>query len=416
MKNSQLFEKKRSKSFTAYQDGCEIIPGGVNSPVRAFLGLDLPPLVISKGKGALIWDIDDHVYIDYCCGWGSLILGHSHPVIVQAVIEQLQKGSSFGMTTLVEYELAKKISSHIPSIQKIRFVSSGTEATMSAIRLARGYSGKDKIVKFEGHYHGHSDGLLNCKGIPHGYSQYTLSLPFNETEVCRRLLRNQDGVAAVIIEPVAGNMGVVPGEAKFMQMLREETEKSGIILIFDEVITGFRLGLSGAQGFYGIVPDLTCLGKIVGGGFPCAAFGGKKEIMDALAPLGEVYQAGTLSGNPVAMRAGLKQIEQLEHPLFYQNLEEKSNLVVASLRKMIHDKKINGCVNQIGSMFSAFFGHDNVSKKELLDEKMYKNLFTHLFESGIFFPPSPYETAFLSAHHSHEQIEQTCKAVLSFNP
>jgi glutamate-1-semialdehyde 2,1-aminomutase len=415
---------ERLKSREIFQASCAVIPGGVNSPTRAFPGLDMTPLIAARGQGAVVWDADGHSYIDYCCSWGALILGHCHPAVVEAATDQMRQGAGFGMATPVELAIAQKICKHLPSIDKLRFVSSGTEATMSAIRLARGYTGKDKIIKFEGHYHGHSDGLLvragsavvqinleaSSKGVPSDFVRHTVCLPFNNLEITREFIRSRDDIAAVILEPVAGNMGLVPADPDFLAMLREETEKKGIVLIFDEVISGFRVGLQGAQGLYKITPDLTCLGKIIGAGFPAAAFGGKAAIMDHLAPLGEVYQAGTLSGHPVAMRAGLAALEQLEQPGFYERLEEKTMVLADALRQMMRDKKISGCVNQLGSMFTPFFGPAQMRQKTTLDQELYCKFFKQLFQRGIYMAPSPYEANFISSAHTDEQLEMTRQA------
>lgn len=419
----------RINSREIFKESCQLIPGGVNSPTRAFPGLDMTPLIAARGQGAVVWDADGHSYIDYCCSWGALILGHSHPAVVAAATDQMQMGAGFGMATPVELLIAQKICRHLPSIDKIRFVSSGTEATMTAIRLARGFTGRDKIVKFEGHYHGHSDGLLvragsavvqinseaSSKGVPADFVRHTVCLPFNDLKVARDFIRSHDDIAGVILEPVAGNMGLVPADPDFLAMLREETEKKGIVLIFDEVISGFRIGLQGAQGLYQITPDLTCLGKIIGAGFPAAAFGGKAAIMNHLAPLGEVYQAGTLSGHPVAMRAGLAALEQLEQPGFYEKLEEKTTSLVEALRQMMHDNKITGCVNQLGSMFTPFFGASKVRKKTILDQPLYCKFFKQLFQQGIYMAPSPYEANFVSSAHTEEQLEKTRKACLALS-
>ncbi len=418
----------RTASREIFQDSCRVIPGGVNSPTRAFPGLDMTPLIAARGQGAVVWDADNHCYIDYCCSWGALILGHCHPAVVQAATDQMQMGAGFGMATSVELLIAQKIRSHLPSIEKIRFVSSGTEATMSAIRVARGYTGKDKIVKFEGHYHGHSDGLLvragsaaiqinpeaSSKGVPSDFVRHTVCLSFNDLKTVRDYLRSHDDIAGVIIEPIAGNMGLVPSDPDFLQMLREETEKKGIVLIFDEVISGFRVGLQGAQGLYQITPDLTCLGKIIGAGFPAAAFGGKAAIMDQLAPIGQVYQAGTLSGHPVVMRAGLAGLEELAKPGFYEKLEKKTLPLVESIRQMMHDNKIIGCVNHLGSMFTPFFGAAEVHHKITLDQPLYCKFFKYFFQQGIYIAPSPYEANFVSSAHTDEQIERTCQACLAF--
>lgn len=416
---------KREMSAAIFQASKEKFPGGVNSPVRAFPGLEMTPLIAAKGEGAYVWDADGHRYLDYCGSWGALIVGHAHPKVVKAAIEQLKQGSSFGMATPYEHKLAASICRHLPSIEKIRFVSSGTEATMSALRLARGATGKSTIIKFIGHYHGHSDGLLaqagsgvvqlnpeaSSKGVPSDFVRHTLCLPFNDLETCRDVLRNRDDIAAVILEPIAANMGLVASERDFMEMLREETARKGIVLIFDEVITGFRVGLKGAQGLYGIKPDLTCLGKIIGGGFPAAAFGGKADLMDHLAPLGEVYQAGTLSGNPVAMCAAIATLELLEKPGFYERLEAMTTQVAQALQKMIADNSLTGCVAQVGSMFTPFFGVSSIRRFSKLDQSLYSQLFKALFSKNIYFVPSPYEANFISSAHTSEDIAQTVETV-----
>ncbi len=420
-----MTKAKRSKSSAIYRSACAVIPGGVNSPVRSFPDLEMTPLIVALGQGSSIWDVDGQHFRDYCGSWGASILGHAHPRIVKAAQDQMQKGSTFGIATEVEEKFAKKIIEHVPSIEKVRFVSSGTEATMSALRLARGFTGRNGVVKFDGHYHGHVDALLiragsgvsylnteaSSKGIPQGVIQHTLSLPFNDCEALQSL---PEDIAAVIVEPIAGNMGVVPATAEFLRALRRETEKRGIVLIFDEVISGFRVGLSGAQGLYGIQPDLTCLGKIIGGGFPAAAFGGRREIMDHLAPLGEVYQAGTLSGNPVAMSAGLETVCALESPGFYQELTEKTEFFLDPLRKALEGQ---GCIQSCGSLFTLFFGPQKVSNREdlaQLDKARFKKFFHHLFERGIYIPPSPYEAWFISSAHSYEDLEQTQTIILDF--
>jgi glutamate-1-semialdehyde 2,1-aminomutase len=415
----------RTKSREIFEASCQVIPGGVNSPVRAFTGLNMTPMVAVAGEGAIVRDADGHAYIDYCGSWGALILGHAHPAVVKAAEAQIRLGSTFGMATPFEWELAQKIRHHLPSMEKIRFVSSGTEATMSAIRLARGFTGKSTVVKFEGHYHGHSDGLLvkagsgvlhinkeaSSKGVPTDYVRHTVCLPFNDIQTCRDFLRHTDTVAAVILEPIAGNMGLVVADSDFLHMLREETAKKGIVLIFDEVITGFRVGLQGAQGYFGIAPDLTCLGKIIGGGFPAAAFGGSSAIMDHLAPLGEVYQAGTLSGNPVAMRAGLATLEELEKPGFYEALEQKTQILAEGIRRWMKERRVAGCVAQQGSMFTVFFGPAEVRSKVVLDEERYRQFFSHLFQRWIYLAPAAFETNFVSSAHTQEQIEGTLRII-----
>ncbi|MBS0616446.1 MAG: glutamate-1-semialdehyde 2,1-aminomutase [Verrucomicrobia bacterium] len=398
----------RKLSDKIYSDSCACIPGGVNSPVRSFPGLQMTPIIAERGAGDIVFDVDGKSYIDFCCSWGALILGHAHPSIVSAACAQVARGSSFGMATPYELELAKKIQQHLPSIEKIRFVSSGTEACMSAVRLARGFTGKKKVIKFNGNFHGHSDGFLIRAGsgvheLPNASSsgvlpelvQHTISLPYNDIELARACLQSYDDIAAVILEPIVGNMGVIIPSREFISMLREETGEKNIVLIFDEVITGFRVGLHGAQGYFGVTPDLTCLAKIIGGGFPAAAFGGRREIMDHLAPLGSVYQGGTLSGNPVAMVAGLAALKEVEKPGFYEELERKTTEFLKPLRPLCN-------VQQIGSMFTLFVPE-------------YKTLFRKLFDQGIYFPPLQQEACFISSAHTEEHLKQAqevCKEIL----
>lgn len=428
--NDPYLGKARPQTETLYRDSCAIMPGGVSSPVRAFTGMGLTPLIVREGKGDMIFDVDGHPYIDFCQSWGSLILGHANEAIIARAKEQLHRGSSFGIATPYEKELAEIIIRHLPSIEKIRFVSSGTEATMSAIRLSRAYAGKSTIVKFNGHFHGHSDSLLiqagsgvthlpqaSSKGIPEELVKLTVSLPFNEIEGCRHFLRSRDDIASVLIEPIAGNMGVVPAKPEFLKMLREETAKKGILLIFDEVITGFRVGLNGAQGLYGIIPDLTCLGKVIGGGFPVAAFGGKREIMEMIAPLGAVYQAGTLSGNPLAMCAGEETLKIIEKPGFYQTLEQRTENFLKPIRHAIASKQLPMTIQSVGSMFTIFFGVTKVESKEDLasmDEVRFKHFFRYLFERGIYLSPSAYEANFLSAAHAPEHLEKAQRDILEY--
>ena len=420
-------------SETIFSNACKVIPGGVNSPVRSFKSVGLKPMIVESGYGDMIRDVDGNEFIDYCCSWGPLILGHAHPAVVRAAQEQIAKGSSFGIATEVEEKLATKIVGLIPSIEKIRFVSSGTEATMTALRIARGFTGRSKIVKFAGHYHGHHDSLLvqagsgvsglnaeaTSLGVNPGVIADTISLPFNEPEAVRSLLRSEMGqsIAAVILEPIAGNMGVVLPEAGFLELLREETEKCGALLIFDEVITGFRVGLQGAQGLYGIDPDLTCFGKVIGGGFPVAAVGGKAEIMDVLAPLGQVYQAGTLSGNPVAMRAGLETLNQVEKNNFYLLLEEKAKRLLDPIQEALQKASQPACLQRCGSMFTLFFGVKEVrSKKDLknLDEARFRQFFKYLFDKGIYIPPASQEAWFISSAHTNEHLDFTASTICAF--
>lgn len=423
--------KERNRSAAIYTDLCDVFPAGVNSPVRAFKEIGILPIVASTGKGDLFWDADDNAYIDFCCSWGSLILGHSPDAVMEKAIHQMSQGTSFGITTPYEERLARKIRNHYPSMEKIRFVSSGTEASMSAIRLARGFTGRSTILKFDGNYHGHIDSLLvragsgatlldqkpSSLGIPEDFIKYTVSLPYNDTAACREFLRSASDLAAVIIEPVAGNMGVVSATQEFLEMLREETEKIGALLIFDEVITGFRVGLNGVQGEYNISPDLTCLAKIIGGGFPAAAFGGSKEIMDFLAPSGSVYQAGTLSGNPIAMIAGYHTLEEIEKEGFYEDLEEKTNFILQPIREHIQKNNLKISINQRRSMFTIFFGIENPTcQNEVFqaDAKLFQKFFLYLLEKGIYFSPSMYEANFVCKAHTVEHLVKTRDAILDF--
>jgi len=421
---------QRFKSDQIYQAACRIMPGGVNSPVRAFRGFEMTPLVVASGKGDTLTDVDGKQYVDFCMSWGALLLGHAHPGVVEAASNQIKQGSSFGIATEIEPLLAAEVIRHFPTIDKIRFVSSGTEATMTALRLARGFTGKSLIVKFNGHYHGHADSLLiqagsgvthlpqaSSQGIPEDLIRHTVSLPFNDLELCRDFLRQTDQIAAVILEPIAGNMGVVPASREFMEMLREETAKKGSLLIFDEVITGFRIGLHGAQGHYGVRPDLTCLGKIIGGGFPAAAFGGRRDVMDQLAPLGSVYQAGTLSGNPVAMAAGLKALQELKKPGFYDAIQRKTDRLTKPIQEKIQKMGLPLCLQQEGSMFTLFFGVRKVERREdlkAMDEALFRQFFKYLFENGVYLAPSAYEASFVSSVHTEENLDRTCVLILQF--
>lgn len=415
---------------TLSEEALSVLPGGVNSPVRALRGLGVSPLFVKSGKGSRIVDVEGREFIDFCCGWGSLLLGHAHPAVVEAVQRQVALGSSFGITTEWEVLLAKEIARRMPSLEKLRFVSSGTEATMTALRLARGFTGKNRIVKFAGHYHGHVDSLLvqagsgalslnaeaTSLGVSPAVAQETTVLPFNRKEALLSFFQTDPRakeVAAVIVEPVAGNMGVVPPEPGFLAALREETKKAGALLLFDEVITGFRVGPQGAQGLYGIEPDLTCLGKIIGAGFPAAAVGGKEEIMGMLAPLGGVYQAGTLSGNPIAMRAGLVALGEIDSSL-YASLEERASFFCGRIQEKIQKSGILACVQRVGSMFTIFFGREKVSEKQPLDEPAFAALFRHCLAAGVYLSPSAYEANFLSSAHTDEDLEKSLNAILSF--
>lgn len=428
--NETMMTLEREKSKSLYEQATQLFPGGVNSPVRVFSNLEMTPLVVESARGDLLFDADGNQYIDFCLSFGALILGHAHPTVTKALMEQIERGSSYCTLTEYEIKLALKIVRHFPSMEKIRFVSSGTEATMTAIRLARGYTGKKKIVKFNGNYHGHSDQLLvqagsgvtllpqaTSKGVPQEVIEHTISLPYNDSAALKKLFQEQRDIAAVILEPICGNSGVILSTQEFMETVREETRKQGAVLIMDEIITGFRVGLNGAQALYGIEPDMTCLGKIIGGGFPVAAFGGKKEIMNLLAPLGAVYQAGTLSGNPVAMVAGEAVLSEIEQKGFYEQLQSKADLLTLPIQQMIQQRELPVCLQKAGSMFSLFFGCHQVSCKEdlvALDQRAFKDFFHYLFERGVYIPPSHYEAWFMSSSHTDAHLEQVKEHILDF--
>lgn len=416
----------RPLSKKCYEKLCEVIPGGVNSPVRAFFDLDIAPLVVESGSGSTICDLDGFSYIDFCNSWGALIHGHSHPQVMEAAIERLKLGSSFGATTAIEEKLARKITKLVPSCQKVRMVSSGTEATMTACRLARGFTNRSLIIKFAGCYHGHTDYFLlqagsgvtslpesTSRGIPQELLASTLCLPFNDCEAFSKLLDDphvQDNLACVIVEPIAANMGLVPATDAFLQLLRQRTKECGALLIFDEVISGFRVALGGAQELYGIVPDLSCFGKIMGGGYPAAAFGGRSEIMDHLAPLGAVYQAGTLSGNPVAMQAGLEALELCEAPGFYELLAKKARIITDPVEQLIREKEMPFSINSVGSLFTLFCTKEKVMDQQdakSQDVALFKKLFYHMFDNGVYMPPSCYEAWFVSMAHQEAELENS---------
>jgi glutamate-1-semialdehyde 2,1-aminomutase len=393
----------RTLSEEIYQKSCTIIPGGVNSPVRSFKRLGMSPMIVASGSGDMIKDVDGNEYIDFCGSWGSLILGHAHPTIVNAVCEQAHLGTSFGIATELERQLAEKIVSHVPGVEKIRFVSTGTEATMTAVRIARGYTERNKIVRFFGHYHGHSDSLLaeRSKGITPGTTMDTITLPFNDFAALKAFFASDEAkqVAALILEPIAINMGVVVPAEGFLKLIREETKRVGALLIFDEVVTGFRLGLGGAQEYFDIDPDLTTFGKIIGGGFPVAAVGGKAKIMDMLAPMGPVYQAGTLSGNPVAMRAGLETLKIIENDGFYEMLAEKTERFLAPIRKTGFP------LSEAESMFNL-----------VLEPDPFAEMFRYLFERGVYISPFSFafEAWFMSAVHTDEHIDYASKTICEY--
>ncbi len=411
-------------SISLYDKACQLIPGGVNSPVRAFKSVGLKPHFIKSGKGSRITDEDGNQFIDYVCSWGPLILGHCHPEVLEALEKTMKDGTSFGAPTRREIEMAEVICSMTPSIEMVRLVSSGTEATMSAIRLARGFTGRDLILKFSGCYHGHSDGLLaragsgaatfsipDSLGVPSAVVEQTLVAPYNDLDATRKMFALNSGkIAALIVEPVAGNMGVVPPVKGFLEGLRNLCDENGTILIFDEVMTGFRVSKGGAQELYGIRPDLTCLGKVIGGGLPVAAFGGARKIMEALAPVGGVYQAGTLSGNPLAVAAGLATLKILLRDDPYNRLEASSAALENGLRKLFESRKLAATINRVGSMMSVFFHPGPVENYEqalAADKPKFNLFFERMLDSGVYLAPSAFEAWFVSSAHSNEDIEQT---------
>ncbi len=424
----------RPKSIAFHEAICQVIPGGVNSPVRAFGSVGVPPIIFAAGAGDTLIDIDGNRYIDLCCAWGSLLHGHAHPTVLRAVFARAQLGTSFGATCPAEKALAEAIVQRVPSVDKVRFVNSGTEATMSVARLARGYAGRPFIVKFVGHYHGHADFFLvragsgvtqitptsTSAGIPSSILEHTISLPFNDSEAVRALFADEglaERIAAVIVEPIAGNMGVVPPADGFLQLLRAETQRVGALLIFDEVITGFRVGTQGAQGLYGVTPDLSCFSKIMGGGFPVGAFGGRAEIMDLLAPLGPVYQAGTLSGNPVAMEAGLQALLLADGPDFYQRLEARTRALIEPAIDLIERRNLNASIQCVGSLFTPFFGRRSVMNGEeakACDTETYARFFAFMLERGVYLPPAPFEACFISSVHTDEHLNQVGEAMFDF--
>ncbi len=420
---------KSQISEELYKKAVQFMPGGVNSPVRAFGSVGRTPVFIEKAKGSKIYDVDGNEYIDYVCSWGPAILGHAHEEVIEEVIKAVKDGLTFGAPTKKEVILTELISSIMPSMEMVRLVSSGTEAVMSAIRTARGYTKKDMIIKFRGCYHGHSDGLLvkagsaaltqavpDSAGVPKSYTENTLIADYNDKTSVQQLFDQYKGkIAAIIVEPVAANMGVVLPEAGFLPFLRNITLKNDALLIFDEVITGFRLGIGGAQEYYNIKPDLTTLGKIVGGGMPIGAYGGRRDIMQMVSPLGPVYQAGTLSGNPIATAAGIKTLEILkENPGFYTEMEAKAKMLADAFKDRAKLKNENIQVNQIGSLLSAFFTDKEVNDYNSAvssDTKQYADYFGKMLEQGIYIAPSQFEAMFVSAAHSKEEIEKTCRII-----
>lgn len=416
-----------SRSRELYQRATKKIPGGVNSPVRAWKSVGGVPKFIARGKGSYVFDSDGKKYIDFVGSWGPLILGHADPHVLRAIHETAKHGTTFGAPVESEVALAELVSTLVPSIEKLRLVSSGTEATMSALRLARAFTRRTKIVKFDGCYHGHSDGLLvnagsgvatlgipGTPGIPAAYAKETLVGAYNDRKSIMRLFaRYGRKIAAVIVEPVCGNMGVINPLPGFLDFLRKITRQHGALLIFDEVITGFRLSLGGAQQLYGVRPDLTCLGKVLGGGLPLAAFGGRARVMNWLAPLGPVYQAGTLSGNPIAVAAGLQTLRQLERPRAYETLEAKAAHLARGFRDVVERYRIRSALNRCGSMMTLFFGVDevrDVSQARSCDRKVFASFFHGMLQRGIYWPPAAFEAAFISLAHSIADLDRTIAA------
>ena len=415
-RNDQLFEQSQ-----------RLIPGGVNSPVRAFRSVGGTPRFFTKGQGSRVWDADGKAYIDYVGSWGPMILGHADPDVVRAVQDAAANGLSFGAPTEMELVMAEKIAALLPSIEKVRLVSSGTEATMSAIRLARGYTGRDLLIKFEGCYHGHADSLLvkagsglltfgspSSAGVPADTSKHTLVLDYNDIDQVNRLFAEKGNeIACIIVEAVAGNMNLIKPKAGFLEALRENCTKHGAVLIFDEVMTGFRVGLTGVQGLAGITPDLTTLGKVIGGGLPVGAFGGRAEIMDKLAPLGPVYQAGTLSGNPVAVAAGLKTLEKISAPGFFDALTAQTQRLVDGLNAAAKDAGILACADSVGGMFGLYFSaKPPTSYAEVMasDKESFNRFFHLMLHEGVYLAPSAFEAGFVSAAHTDADIDATVAA------
>lgn len=419
---------KTNKSTKLFNSARKVIPGGVNSPVRAFKSVGLNPRFIQKAKGAYIWDVDGNKYIDYIGSWGPMILGHAHPQILHAIKEAAKNGTSYGAPSELEVRMAELITKLVPSVEMVRMVNSGTEATMSAIRLARAYTGKDKIIKFEGCYHGHADSFLikagsgattlgtpDSPGVPTSIAADTLNAKFNDLNSVKQLVReNKSEIAAIIVEPVVGNMGCVPPKPGFLEGLRSICSREKIVFIMDEVMTGFRVALGGAQELYNIKPDLTTLGKIIGGGLPVGAYGGKKEIMKLVAPDGPMYQAGTLSGNPLAMAAGSEMLSLLsKNKSIYKTLEQRSGSLEEGMRNNLLKLGLNYQINRVGSMFTLFFTEQEVTDYDTAktsDTKKFGKYFRGMLEHGIYLPPSQFEAAFVSISHSEQEIERTIRS------
>ena len=433
MSTLKIAKLQRPRSEEIFRRAMDVLVGGVNSPVRAFRAVGGEPIVVDRAAGARLWDADGNEYIDYVCSWGALILGHAHPKVVQAITEQARRGTSYGMPTELEVDLASRIRKALPSCEKVRFVSSGTEATMSAVRLARAATGRDLIIKFDGCYHGHSDSFLSeagsglatlgiaaCPGVPQALAELTLNCPYNDAAAVEKLFDlHRDKIAAVIVEPVAANMGVVPPKPEFLPALRDITSKNAALLIFDEVITGFRLCYGGAQTMFGITPDLTTLGKIIGGGLPVAAYGGSRDLMDRVAPLGPVYQAGTLSGNPLAMSAGIASLDLLAEPGFYESLEARAARFGEGLARILRDTGAPATSVRVGSLLTLFFSRETMTDyaaAKKCDTRRFADFFRGMLDRGVFLAPSQFEALFVCAAHTDADIDRTlaaCRETLS---
>ena len=430
--NSEAY-MARTKSSQLFNAAKALIPGGVNSPARAWGSVGGDPIFFKKALGSRVWDVDDNELIDYVCSWGPMILGHANPIVIDAAIETAKSGTSFGAPTELEVEMARRVVNAIPSIEVVRFVSSGTEATMSALRLARSKTGRNKILKFNGGYHGHEDSLLveagsglanqgiaSSTGVHPDYAAATLVADFNDVESVRVLLEaNKGEVAAVIVEPIGGNMGVVPPVPEFLEGLRDLTAEHGSLLIFDEVITGFRVALGGAQSVYGVTPDITCLGKVVGGGFPVGAYGASAEIMSEVSPIGPMYQAGTLSGNPVAMAAGIATLDELSKPGVYEGLQAKTDLLADGVQDVFSKAGIPAVVNRACGLMTVFFTSNDVTdmaSASAADREAFAAFFRDMIDNGVYLPPSQFEAWFVSTVHSDADISQTLEGVASSLP
>jgi glutamate-1-semialdehyde 2,1-aminomutase len=427
MSSPKLVKLQRLRSEEIFRRATDILVGGVNSPVRAFRAVGGEPIIADRAAGARLWDADGNEYIDYVCSWGALILGHAHPAVIQAIAEQARRGTSYGMPTELEVELALRIRKAIPSCEKVRFVSSGTEATMSAVRLARAATGRDLIVKFEGCYHGHSDSFLSeagsglatlgiaaCPGVPSALAQLTLNAPYNDAAAVEKLFNlHRDKIAAVIVEPIAANMGVVPPKPGFLPALRDLSSRHGALLIFDEVITGFRICYGGVQTLFGIRPDLTTLGKIIGGGLPVAAYGGRRDLMDRVAPLGPVYQAGTLSGNPLAMSAGIASIDLLAAPGFYESLDARAKRLGDGIGRSLAETGVPATAVRAGSLLTLFFSRESIADyaaAKKCDTQRFAEFFRGMLDRGVLLAPSQFEALFVSAAHTDADIDRTVVA------